>query len=124
MENRALYFRYTNAPSPEFTPMRTLQAKILSILQLRPSRRGGQLKGQSANPVNCWRMRVSYDGPETLYEIKLREPLRSMASKRHTVGLNGMVEFEMLSNPGIAAGDSILIDAYEPGERIFGGEIS
>ena len=83
------------------------------------------MNGQSANPVNpCWRMRVSYDGPETLYEIELREPLRSMASKRHTVGLNGIVEFEMLSNPGIAAGDNILIDAYEPGERILGGEIS
>ena len=65
-------------------------------------------------------MRVSYDGPETLYEIELPEPLRSMASKKHTVGLNGIVEFEMLSNPGIAAGDSILIDAYEPGERILG----
>jgi hypothetical protein len=64
-------------------------------------------------------MRVSYDGPETLYEIELREPLKSMASKKHTVGLNGLVEFEMLSNPEVAAGDSILIDAYEPGERIL-----
>ena len=83
------------------------------------------MNGESPNPVNqCWRMRVSYDGPETLYEMELREPLRSLASKRHTVGLNGLVEFEMLSNPGIAAGDSILIDAYEPGERILGGRIS
>jgi hypothetical protein len=107
---------------PESTPMRTLEAKILSILQLRPAPPGGRLDGQSANRVNqCWRMRVSYDGPETLYEMELREPLRDMASKKHTVGLNGIVEFEMLSNPGIAAGDSILIDAYEPGERILGG---
>jgi hypothetical protein len=83
------------------------------------------LDGQSVNSVKqCWRMRVSYDGPETLYEIELREPLRSMASKRHSVGLNGIVEFQMLSNPEIAAGDSILIDAYEPGERILGGGIS
>jgi hypothetical protein len=83
------------------------------------------LDGESPNPVNqCWRMRVSYDGPETLYEMELREPLRSLASKRHTVGLNGIVEFEMLSNPGIAAGDGILIDAYEPGERILGGRIA
>jgi hypothetical protein len=83
------------------------------------------LEGQSANSVNqCWRMRVSYDGPETVYEIELREPLRSLASKKQTVGLNGIVEFEMLSNPGVAAGDTILIDAYEPGERILGGEIS
>jgi hypothetical protein len=69
-------------------------------------------------------MRVSYDGPETLYEIELREPLRSLASIKQTVGLNGIVEFEMLSNPGIAAGESILLDAYEPGERILGSEIS
>ena len=83
------------------------------------------MDGQSPNPVNqWWRLRVSYDGPETLYEMELREPLRSLASKRHTVGLNGIVEFEMLSNPGIAAGDSILIDAYEPGERILGSKIS
>jgi hypothetical protein len=83
------------------------------------------LDGQGANPVNQgWRMRVSYDGPETVYEIELREPLRSLASKKQTVGLNGIVEFEMLSNPRVAAGDSILIDAYQPGERILGGEIS
>ena len=105
--------------------MRILQAKILSILQLRASRQGGHLDGESPSPVNRgWRLRVSYDGPETLYEMELREPLRSLASKRHTVGLNGIVEFEMLSNPGIAAGDSILIDAYEPGERILGSKIS
>jgi hypothetical protein len=79
------------------------------------------LDGSGGKPVNqCWRMRVSYDGPETLYEIVLREPLRSMASKKQTVGLNGIVEFEMLSNPGVGAGESILIDAYEPGERILG----
>ena len=56
--------------------------------------------------------------------MELREPLRSLASKRHTVGLNGIVEFELLSNPEIAAGDSILIDAYEPGEKILGSKIS
>ena len=114
--------RYIECANSEASPMRTLEAKILSILQLRPSSPGDRLDGQSANRVNQrWRMRVSYEGPETLYEIELREPLREMASKKYTVGLNGIVEFEMLSNPGIAAGDSILIDAYEPGERILGG---
>jgi hypothetical protein len=34
------------------------------------------------------------------------------------VGLNGFVEFEMLSEPHVAAGDSIQIDAYEPEEKI------
>jgi hypothetical protein len=37
------------------------------------------------------------------------------------VGLNGFVEFEMLSEPHVAAGDSIQIDAYEPEEKIFEG---
>jgi hypothetical protein len=102
--------------------MRTLQGNILSILELQPSRIGVKSEGQPAQALNkCWRLRVSYDGPETLYEIELREPLRSLASKKHTVGLNGIVEFEILSNPEVAAGDSILLDAYEPGERILGG---
>jgi hypothetical protein len=52
--------------------------------------------------------------------MELREPLKSLASKKQTVGLNGLVEFEMFSEPQVAAGDSILIDAYEPGEKILG----
>jgi hypothetical protein len=55
-------------------------------------------------------MRVSYLGPETLYEVELREPLKSFASKKYTVGLNGLVEFEMFCEPHVAAGDSIQID--------------
>jgi hypothetical protein len=61
--------------------------------------------------INFWRMRVSYLGPETLYEVALREPLKSLASKKYTVGLNGLAEFEMFSGPHVAAGDSIQIDA-------------
>jgi hypothetical protein len=71
--------------------------------------------------IKFWRMRVSYLGPETVYEVELREPLKSFASKKYTVGLNGFVEFEMFSDPHVAAGDSIQIDAYEPGEKILGG---
>jgi NAD(P)-dependent dehydrogenase (short-subunit alcohol dehydrogenase family) len=37
------------------------------------------------------------------------------------VGLNGFVEFELLSEPNVAAGDSIQIDAYEPEEKILEG---
>jgi hypothetical protein len=48
-------------------------------------------------------MRVSYLGPETLYEVELREPLKSLASKKYTVGLNGLAEFEMFSEPHVAA---------------------
>jgi hypothetical protein len=71
--------------------------------------------------IKFWRMRVSYLGPETVYEVELREPLKSFASKKYTVGLNGIVEFEMFSDPHVAAGDSIQIDAYEPGEKILAG---
>jgi hypothetical protein len=62
-------------------------------------------------------MRCSYPGPETPYECELREPLENFASKKYTVGLNGFVEFELLSEPNDAAGDSIQIDAYEPEEK-------
>jgi hypothetical protein len=70
--------------------------------------------------IQIWRVRVSYFGPQTLYEIELHEPLASLASKKCTVGLNGLVEFDMVSNPYVAAGESILIDAYEAGEKILG----
>jgi len=66
-------------------------------------------------------MRCSYPGPETLYEFELREPLKSFASKKYTVGLNGFVEFEMFSEPHVAARDSMQIHAYEPGEKILEG---
>jgi len=101
--------------------MQTLEAKVLSVLKLRPNRGRDNVEGQSEEgDTNLWRMRVSYPGPETLYEMELREPLKTFASKKQTVGLNGLVEFEMLSEPGVAAGDRILIDAYEPGEKILG----
>jgi hypothetical protein len=60
-------------------------------------------------------------GRRTLYEVELREPLKSLASKKYTVGLNGLAEFEMFSEPHVAAGDGIQIDAYEPGEKILEG---
>ena len=72
--------------------------------------------------IKSWRMRVSFLGPETIYEVELRDPLKGFASKKYTVGLNGLVEFEMFSDPHVAAGDSIQIDAYEPGEKILGRE--
>ena len=101
--------------------MQTLEAKVLSVLKLRPNRGRNNMNGQSnERDTKLWRMRVSYPGPETLYEMELCHPLKGFASKKYTVGLNGMVEFELLSNPGVAAGDSILIDAYEPGEKILG----
>ena len=101
--------------------MQTLEAKVLSVLKLRPYGGRDDSEGQNKGPdTKRWRMRVSYPGPETLYEMELREPLKTFASKKHTVGLNGLVEFEMFSEPAVAAGDHILIDAYEPGEKILG----
>jgi hypothetical protein len=100
--------------------MRTLEAKVLSVLKLRPNRRKDNSAGRSKETgTEVWRMRVSYLGPETLYEMELQEPLKSFASSKHTVGLNGLVEFEMRSEPAVAAGDRILIDAYEPGEKVL-----
>jgi hypothetical protein len=105
--------------------MKTLKAKVLSILKLRSYRMRDKSDDQNkGNAIKAWRMRVSYLGPETLYEIELHEPLKSLASKKYTVGLNGLAEFEMFSDPRVAAGDSIQIDAYEPGEKILGrGEL-
>ena len=101
--------------------MQTLNAKVLSVLQLRPPRNRDKFEGHNREDgVHFWRLRASYLGPKTLYEMELREPLKGLASKKHTVGLNGLVEFEMVSDPQIAAGDSILIDAYDPGEKILG----
>jgi hypothetical protein len=101
--------------------MQTLEAKVLSVLKLQPYRKSHSSEDQSKEARrNLWRIRVSYPGPETLYEMELQEPLKSLASKKYTVGLNGLVEFEMLSEPNIGAGDRILIDAYEPGEKLLG----
>jgi hypothetical protein len=101
--------------------MQTLTAKILSVLPARPQRRmGNSGDPQVDGPPQSWRLRVAYPGPQTVYEIELHEPLRSFASQKYTVGLNGTVEFEMLSNPNVAAGDRILINAFEPGEKILG----
>jgi hypothetical protein len=102
--------------------MKTLKARVLSVLSLQPFRRGNKSDGQSKDTIiKFWRMRCSYPGPETPYECELREPLENFASKKYTVGLNGFVEFELLSEPNVAAGDSIQIDAYEPEEKILEG---
>jgi hypothetical protein len=96
--------------------MKTLKARVLRVLSLQPFRRGDKSDSQSKDTIiKFWRMRCSYPGPETFCEFELREPLKSFASEKYTVGLNGFVEFEMLSEPHIAAGDSIQIDACEPG---------
>ena len=96
--------------------MKTLKARVLRVLSLQPFRRGDKSDGQSKDTIiKFWRMRCSYPGPETLYKCELREPLENFASQKYTVGLNGFVEFEMFSEPHVAAGDSIQIDACEPG---------
>jgi hypothetical protein len=101
--------------------MKTLEAKVLSILKLQPYRMRDKSDDENKHTaIKFWRMRVSYLGPDTLYEVELREPLKSFASKKYAVGLNGLAEFEVFSDPEVAAGDSIQIDAYEPGEKILG----
>jgi hypothetical protein len=104
--------------------MRTLNAKVLSILKSQSHRTRDKSDDQNEDTlIKFWRMGVSYPEPERVYEVELREPLRSLASKKYTVGLNGLVEFELFSDPRVAAGDSIQIDAYEPGEKILGGGV-
>ena len=101
--------------------MQTFEGKVLSVLKLRPYQGRDKSEGQgNESDTKLWRMRVSYPGPATIYEMELHEPLKTFASKKQTIGLNGLVEFEMVSEPGVAAGDRILIDAYEPGEKILG----
>ena len=101
--------------------MQTLEGKILSILKSRSSQPGGESNGQNQETnLKVWRVKVSYSGPQSMYEMELREPLKSCAAEKYTVGLNGFVEFELFSEPQIAAGDAIWIDAYEPGEKILG----
>ena len=104
--------------------MKTLNAKVLSILKSQPHRVRDKSDDQSQDIlINSWRMRVSYPEPEAVYEVELSEPLKSFACNKCTVGLNGLVEFELFSNPQIAAGDTIQIDAYEPGEKLLGARI-
>src|ERR1700758_4567559 len=101
--------------------MKTLNAKVLSILKSLPHRTRDKSDDQNKDTfIEFWRLRVSYPEPEAVYEVELREPLKSIASKKYTVGLNGLVEFELLSDPGVAAGDTIQIDVYQPGEKILG----
>ena len=100
--------------------MQTLKARVLSVLKLQAHRMGNTSDEQNKDAViSLCQMRVSYFGPETLYEVDLHEPFKSLASKSIAVGLNGFVAFEMLSEPHIAAGDSIEIDVYEFGEKIL-----
>jgi hypothetical protein len=102
--------------------MKTLKARVLSVLSLQPFRRGDTSDGQSKDTIiKFWRMRCSYPGSKTPYECELRESLETLAAQKYTVGLNGFVEFELLSKPNVAAGDSIQIDAYEPEEQNLEG---
>jgi hypothetical protein len=64
-------------------------------------------------------MRLDYSGRGTLFEVELREPLNGIAGKKYTVGLNGIVEFDMFSKPAVAAGDRIQINLFEIGEKIL-----
>jgi hypothetical protein len=100
--------------------MKIREARVLSVLKLQPYgiRNGSTAQNKDIIP-SVWRMRVSYLGPNTVFEVELREPLKSAACKKYTVGLNGIVEFDMFSGPPVAAGDRIQIDLYECGEKIL-----
>jgi hypothetical protein len=105
--------------------MKTLNAKVLSILKSQVHRTRDNSDGQDKDTlIEFWRLRVSYPEPQAVYEVELSEPLKSFASKKCTVGLNGLVEFDLFSDPQVGAGDTVQIDAYAPGEKILGGGAS
>src|SRR2546429_2890867 len=85
--------------------MKPLDATVLSILKRQPHRLRDQSGDHSKDTaLTFWRMRVSYPGPKTVYEVELREPLKHFACKEYMVGLNGLVEFDLLAEPEVAAG--------------------
>jgi hypothetical protein len=98
--------------------MKVLEAKVLSTVPMMQGRPGNNSTDrEEVAGLKIWRMQVSYFGPESVYEVELREPLRGISFRPYTIGLNGHIEFEMVADPGLAAGEHIMIDAYEPGER-------
>jgi hypothetical protein len=53
--------------------MKTLKARVLRVLEVQPYRMKDKADDRSKSTIiNFWRMRVSYLGPETLYEVALR----------------------------------------------------
>ena len=78
------------------------------ILALRPYQiiNGSGAQSDATVPT-VWRMCLAYSGRSTVFEVELREPLKSIASKECTLGLNGLVEFNMFSKPTVSAGDRI-----------------
>jgi hypothetical protein len=99
--------------------MTIFEARVLSVLKLQPYRirDGSAAQNEDTTPA-VWRMRLSYPKPNTVFEVELREPLKNLACKKYTLGLNGIVEFDMFSEPPVAAGDRLQIDLYECGEKI------
>jgi hypothetical protein len=101
--------------------MKTLDAIVLSSIQFFNYKIADRCSSQSAGAItSMWRLRIVYGRPGAVYEVELHEPLRSICAKRYTIGMNGLSEFEMLSDPGISAGTRIRINAYKPGERVLG----
>jgi hypothetical protein len=88
------------------------EAKVLSILKLQPH---GMTNGSSAEIADVWRMCLSYPRPNTVFQVELREPLKSIASEKYSIGMNGLVEFDLFSAPPAAAGDRIQIELYNCG---------
>ena len=100
--------------------MKIREARVLSVLKLQRYgiRNGSAAQNRDTIP-SVWRMRLSYLGANMVFEVELREPLKSIAYQKYTVGLNGIVEFDLFSEPQVAAGDQIQIDLYECREKIL-----
>ncbi len=101
--------------------MKTLDAIVLSSIQFFNYKIADRHSSQCGGAItSMWRLRIVYGAPGTVYDVELHEPLKSICAKRYTIGMNGLSELEMLSDPGICAGTRIRINAYKLGERILG----
>jgi hypothetical protein len=56
--------------------MKIVEARVISVLKLRPRRTG------NGSVAQIWRMCLSYDEPHMVFKVELREPLKSLASKK------------------------------------------
>ena len=65
--------------------MKICEARVLSILKLQPYgvRSGSAAQNRDIIP-SVWRMCLSYLGPNTVFEVELREPLKSVAYQKYT----------------------------------------
>jgi hypothetical protein len=98
--------------------MKSFEVKVTSVVKLPTYRIKVKPRDRSKDIIlTLWRMSVSYLAKEEIYEFRLQEPLKQLASTEYSIGRNGLAEFDLSANPPVSIGDRIQIDAYEAGVR-------